>query len=90
MVVDQDLDHDPISGFSEPTPCALIHKVCGYRSEVAWGQVYPRQFELHIVPIHEECAVVKVELVSEWPDIVLPFPPNDEIMKLGEALLQRI
>jgi hypothetical protein len=64
MVVDhgQDLDHDTISGLSERTPCALIHKVGGYRSEVTWGQVYPR----------------------------LPFPPNDEIMKLGEAVLQRI
>ena len=31
-----------------------------------------------------------MELVAEWPDIVLPFPPNDEISKLGEAVLQRI
>ena len=34
--------------------------------------------------------MVKVELVAEWPDILLPFPPNDEISKLGEAVLQRI
>ena len=27
---------------------------------------------------------------AEWHDIVLPFPPNDEISKLGEAVLQRI
>ena len=40
--------------------------------------------------IHAECVVVKVELVAEWPDIVLPFPPNDEISKLGEAVFQRI
>ncbi|RLN35530.1 hypothetical protein C2845_PM03G28080 [Panicum miliaceum] len=86
----EDVDHDTISGLSEPTPCALIHAVGGYRVEVAWGQVYPRQFELHTVPIHEECAVVKVELVSDWPDIDLPFPPNDEIFKLGQAVLQRI
>ncbi|RLM69781.1 hypothetical protein C2845_PM17G05760 [Panicum miliaceum] len=86
----EDFDHDTISGLSEPTPCALIHAVGGYRVEVAWVQVYPRQFELHTVPIHEECAVVKVELVSDWPDIDLPFPPNDEIFKLGQAVLQRI
>jgi hypothetical protein len=85
-----DLYHVTISGLSEPTPCALIHIVVGYQAEVGWGQVYPRQFELYTVLIHEECAVVKVELVSEWHDIVLPFPPNDEISKLGEALLQRI
>jgi len=74
-----DEDHDTISGLSEPTPCALIHSVGGHRAEVAWGTVYPRQFELHTVPIQPECAVVKVELIAEWPDIVLPFPPNDEI-----------
>ena len=45
---------------------------------------------LHTVPIQPECALVKVELVAEWPDIVLPFSPNDEISKLGEAVLQRI
>lgn len=85
-----DEDHDTISGLSEPTPCALIHSVGGHRVEVACGIVYPRQFELHTVPIQAECAVVKVELVAEWPKLVLPFPPNDEISKLGEAVLQRI
>ena len=85
-----DEDHDTISGLSEPTPCALIHSVGGHRAEVAWGIVYPRQFELHTVPIQPECAVVKVELVAEWPELVLPFPSNDEISKFGEAVLQRI
>jgi hypothetical protein len=85
-----DEDHDTISGLSEPTPCALIHSVGDHRVEVAWGTFYPRKFELHIVPIQAECAVVKVELVAEWPELVLPFPPNDEISKLGEAVLQRI
>ena len=75
---------------SEPTPCALIHNVGGHQAEVAWGTVYPRQFELHTVPIQPKCAVVKVELVAEWPELVLPFPQNDEISKLGEAVLQRI
>ena len=67
-----------------------MHNVQGHRFEVAWGTVYLRQFELHTITIHAECAVVKVELVAEWPDIVLPFPPNDEISKLGEAIFQRI
>ena len=34
--------------------------------------------------------MVKVELVAEWLDIVLPFPPNDEISTIGEAVFQRI
>ena len=72
----KDEDHDTIRGLSEPTPCALIHNVGGHQAEVAWGTVYTRQFELHTVPIQPECAVVKVELVAEWPDIVLPFPPK--------------
>ena len=88
MVPDE--DHDTISGLSEPTPCALIHSVGGHRAQVAWGTVFPRQFELHTVPIQPECVVVKVELVAEWPELVLTFPPNDAISKLGEALLQRI
>ena len=90
MRMGPDEDHDTISGLSEPTPCALIHSVGGHRVEVACGIVYPRQFELHTVPIQPECAVVKVELVAEWPNIVNTFPPNDEISKLGEAVLQRI
>ena len=88
--MDSDQDHDTISGLSEPTPCALMNNVCGHRAEVEWGTVYPRQFELHTVPINVECAVVKVEFVAEWPDIVLSFPPNDEISTLGEAVFQRI
>jgi len=60
-----DTNHDNISGLSDPTPCALMHTVGGHRSEVAWGTVYPRQLELHTVPINVECAVVKVEFVAE-------------------------
>jgi hypothetical protein len=41
-------------------------------------------------PTQPECAVVKVELEADWPEIVLPFPPNDEISKHGEVVLQRI
>jgi len=34
--------------------------------------------------------VVKVKLVAEWLEIVLPFSLNDEISKLGEVVLERI
>ena len=85
-----DQDHDTISGLSDPTPCALKHNVSGHRAEVAWGTVYPRQLELHTVPINIECAMIKVGFVAEWPDIVLPFSPNDEISTFGEAVSQRI
>ena len=67
-----------------------MHSVGGHRVEVAWGTIYPIQFELHIFPINAECAVVKVEFVAEWPDMLLPFPPNDEISTIGEAVFQRI
>ena len=52
--MDTDQDHDTISGLSDPTPCALMHNVGGHRAKVAWGTVYPRQFELHTVPINVE------------------------------------
>ena len=60
MRMGPDEDHDTISGLSEPTPCALMHSVSGHRVEVAWGTIYPIQFELHTFPINAECAVVKV------------------------------
>ena len=88
--MDTDQDYGTINGLSDLTPCALMYIVGGYRSELAWGTVYPRQLELHTVPINIECAVVKVEFVAEWPDIVLPFSPNDEISTIGEAVFQMI
>ncbi|CAO2148425.1 unnamed protein product [Urochloa humidicola] len=86
--------HGDISLLTEPTPCAILHNV--YRGgdyvQVAIGQVYPQQTQLHTVPMDPECAVVKVEHVlhPDFAGIELPFPPNDEISKLGEAILQRI
>ncbi|CAN6356066.1 unnamed protein product [Urochloa humidicola] len=90
MQLDQSWSDDSISRLSEPTPCALFQTVGGYRVPVAWGHVYPKQYVLHSVQIDVECAVVKVEKVGDYPDKLLPHPPNDEISTLGEALLQRI
>ncbi|CAL4924945.1 unnamed protein product [Urochloa decumbens] len=52
--------------------------------------VYPKQFLLHSVQVDVECAVVKVDKIGDYPNVELPIPPNDEISKIGEALLQRI
>ncbi|CAL5089802.1 unnamed protein product [Urochloa decumbens] len=90
MELDRSWSHDTISCLSEPTPCALFHTVGGHRVVVAWGQVYPKQFLLHSVQVDVECAVVKVEKIGDYPNVELPIPPNDEISKIGEALLQRI
>ncbi|CAN6201614.1 unnamed protein product [Urochloa humidicola] len=86
--------HGEISLLTEPTPCAILHNV--YRGgdyiPVASGQVYPKQTELHTVLVDVDNAVVKVERVlhNDFEDIKLSFPPNDEILTLKEAVLQRI
>lgn len=86
-----DLDPDSIDLLTEPTPCALLIKSGGQQIEAAWDQVYPKQTKLHIVPILDDCAVVKVEYaLGVYKDHVLELPPNDEITKLREAVLQRI
>ncbi|CAN6381160.1 unnamed protein product [Urochloa humidicola] len=90
MELDRSWSHDTISCLSEPTPCALFHTVGGHRVPVAWGEVYPKQFLLHSVQVDVECAVVKVEKIGDYPNVEIPIPPNDEISKIGEALLQRI
>jgi hypothetical protein len=46
---------------------------------------------LQTVPIHEDCVVVEVLTVyTIFADELLEYPPNDEVMKLGEAEGQRL
>jgi len=87
----RDLDLDSIDSLTDPTPCALLIYPGGYQIEVARGLVYPKQTELHTVPILDEHVVVKVEYVHmNFDDHVLKPPPNDETLTLGQALMQRI
>jgi hypothetical protein len=63
----------------------------GLQSEVSLGLVYPKETTLQIVPIHEDCVVVEVITVyTIFADELLEYPPNDEVMKLGQAQGQRL
>jgi hypothetical protein len=43
------------------------------------------------VPIHEDCVVVEVITVyTIFADELLEYPPNDEVLKLGQAQGQRL
>jgi hypothetical protein len=41
---------------------------------------------LQTVPIHEDCVVVEVIIVyTIFADELFGYPPNDEVMKLGQT-----
>ena len=85
------IDPDTIDLLTEPTQCSLLADLRGLRVVVVEGQVFPKQVELHTVPIQYDHAVVQVECVCQGhEDHVLQLPPNDETETLGDALLQRI
>lgn len=78
---------DSIDLLTKPTLCSLIIYNGGHQMEIAWGQVYPQQTKLHIVPILYGHAVVKVEFVHpRYRDYMLQPPPNDETTLLGQAI----
>ena len=80
----RDLDLDSIDVLTDPTPCALLIYPGGYEIKVARGLVYPKQTELHTVPILDQHVVVKVEYVHmNFDDHVLKPPPNNETLTLG-------
>jgi hypothetical protein len=57
----------------------------------ALGLVHPKETTLQTVPIHEDCVVVKVITVyTIIADELLEYPPNYEVMKLGQAQEQRL
>jgi hypothetical protein len=58
----------------------------GLQCEAALGLVHPYETTLQIVPIHEDCVVVEViTTYTIFVDELLEYPPNDEVMKLGQA-----
>jgi hypothetical protein len=63
----------------------------GIQCEAALGLVHPEETMLQTVPIHEDCIVVEVITVYNiFADELLEYPPNDEVMKLGQAQGQRL
>jgi hypothetical protein len=76
---------------TEPTHCVLWITWRGLQCEAAIGLVHPEETMLQIVSINEDCVVVKVLIVyTIFEDELLEYPPNDEVMKLGQAQGQRL
>jgi hypothetical protein len=82
---------DLICMLTEPTHCGLWITWRGIQCEAALGLVHPEETTLQTVPIHEDCVVGEVITVyTIFADELLEYPPNDEVMKLGQAQGQRL
>jgi hypothetical protein len=82
---------DLIGMLTEPTHCGLWITWRGLQCEVALGLVHPEETTLQTISIHEDCVVVEVITVyTIFADELLEYPPNDEVMKLGQAQGQRL
>jgi hypothetical protein len=76
---------------TKPTHCGLWITWRGLQCEAALGLVHPKETTLQTVLIHEYCVVVEVlTLYTIFADELLEYPPNDEVMKLGQAEGQRL
>jgi hypothetical protein len=76
---------------TEPTHCGLWITWRGLQCEAALGLVHLEETTLQTVPIHENCVVVEVIIVyTIFADELLEYPPNVEVMKLGQAQGQRL
>jgi hypothetical protein len=87
-----DRTHEDVIGIlTEPTHYGLWITWRGLQCEAALGLVHPEETTLQIVSIHEDCVVVEVLTVyTIFVDELLEYPPNDEVMKLGQAQGQRL
>jgi hypothetical protein len=87
-----DRTHENLIGMLiEPTHGTLWITWRGIQCEAALGIVHPEETTLQTVPIHEDCVVVEVITVDTmFADELLEYPPNDEVMKLGQAQGQRL
>jgi hypothetical protein len=87
-----DRTHEDLIGMlTEPTHCGLWITWRGIQCETKLGLVHPEETTLQTVPIHEGCVVVEVITVyTIFADELLEYPPNDEVMKLGQAQGQRL
>jgi hypothetical protein len=58
----------------------------GLQCEAALDVVHLEETTLQTVPIHKDYVVVEViTLYTIFADELLEYPPNDEVMKLGQA-----
>jgi hypothetical protein len=58
----------------------------GVQCEAALGLVHPEETTLQTVLIHEDCVMVEVITVyTIFANELLEYPPNDEVMKLGQT-----
>jgi hypothetical protein len=88
---DDRTQEDPIGMLTEPTHYGLWITWRGVQCEAALGLVHPEETTLQTVPIHEDCVVVEVTTVyTIFVDKLLEYPPNDKVMKLGQAQGQRL
>jgi hypothetical protein len=87
-----DRTHEDLIGMlTELTHCGLWITWRGLQCEAAIGLVHLEENTLQTVPIHEDCVVVEVLTVyTIFADELLEYPPNDEVMKLGQAERQRL
>jgi hypothetical protein len=82
---------DHIGMLTEPTHYGLWITWKGLQCEAALSLVHPEETTLQTVSIHEDCVVVEVIIVyTIFADELLEYPPNDEVMKLGQAQGQRL
>jgi hypothetical protein len=88
---DDRTQHDLIGILTEPTYSGLWITWNGLQCEAAIGLVHPEQSTLHTVPIHEVCVVVEVCFIYDiCADVLVEYPPNDEVMTLRQAKGQRL
>jgi hypothetical protein len=87
-----DRTHEDLIGIlNEPTHCGLWITWRRLQSVAALGLVHPEETTLQTVPIHEDCVVVEViTIYTISADELLEYPPNDEVMKIGQAQGQRL
>jgi hypothetical protein len=91
MRYDDSTHEDLIGMLTEPTHYVLWITWRGLQCEAAIGLVHPEETTLQTVLIHEDCVVVEVLTVyTIFVDELLEYPPNDEVMKLGQAEGQRL
>jgi hypothetical protein len=77
---------DLIGMLTEPTQCGLWITWRGLQCEAALGLVHPEETTLQTVSIHEDRVVIEVITVyTIFADELLEYPPNDKVMKLGQA-----
>jgi hypothetical protein len=87
---DDHTHEDLIGMLTELTHCGLWITWRGLQCEAAIGLVHPEETMLQKVLIHE-CVVVEVHTIyTMFVNELLEYPPNDKVMKLGQAKGQRL